>query len=222
MDESGIRKAGKLNWIHSASNQNATFYGIHEKRGKFAMDEIGIIEKFIGTLIHDHWRPYFTYKDTKHSLCNAHHLRELKFISENYKQKWAKKMFQHLLKIKCKVEQVRETSDHLSSTSIHYFEHKYDEIIKEGFFINRQLEVNKKPINLLKRLKEYKKEVLLFMHDFEVPFDNNQGERDIRMTKIKQKYPALLEHKMEQIILLISGAISLQLLKMAEIFWKKY
>ena len=187
VDESGIRKEGYLNWIHSASNQKATYYGIHKKRGKLAMDDIGILEDFMGILIHDFWRPYFKYKNATHSMCNAHILRELKFIAENYKQKWAKDMFQHLLIIKQKVEQVRETSNHLNEKDIYHFERKYDEIVKEGYFVNNQVSNNRKPVNLLDRLSDYKKEVLLYMHDFDVPFDNNQGERDIRMTKIKQK-----------------------------------
>jgi len=141
----------------------------------------------MGILIHDFWRPYFKYKNATHSMCNAHILRELKFIAENYKQKWAKDMFQHLLIIKQKVEQVRETSNHLNEKDIYHFERKYDEIVKEGYFVNNQVSNNRKPVNLLDRLSDYKKEVLLYMHDFDVPFDNNQGERDIRMTKIKQK-----------------------------------
>jgi transposase len=187
VDESGIRKEGELNWIHSASNQKATCYGIHKNRGKIAMDDIGILEEFTGILIHDFWKSYFKYKNAKHSICNAHILRELKFIAENYKQKWAKYMFQHLLDIKNKVEQVRKINSHFTEENINHFERKYDEIIKEGYFLNNQLTNNRKPVNLLGRLEDYKKEVLLFMHNFEVPFDNNQGERDIRMTKIKQK-----------------------------------
>lgn len=187
VDESGIRKSGKLHWVHSAGNSNATFYGINKKRGKEAMDKIGIINNYKGILIHDHWRPYFRYKELQHSLCNAHHLRELKFIMESKKQKWAKEMFYHLLEIKQKVEEYRCKSKKLPDKIIEYFERKYNDIIKDGYFISKQSPNNKTSINLLKRLEKNKNQVLHFMYNFEVPFDNNQGERDIRMVKIKQK-----------------------------------
>ncbi len=187
VDESGVRTEGNLHWLHNASNEKATCYKIHKNRGSKAMDEIGIINKFQGTLVHDFWKAYLKYKDAKHSLCNAHHLRELKFITENYDQKWAKEMYQLLLEIKEKVDKSRGFDNCLPDSIIEFYEKRYDDLIKDGYFVNKQIDNNKKPMNLLKRLDGYKSNTLLFMHNFEVPFDNNQGERDIRMIKVKQK-----------------------------------
>src|ERR1700690_74243 len=81
-DETGMRCEKKLRWVHVASSQLATLYTIHAKRGQEAMDEAGILPQFQGIGIHDHWFPYFAYEQITHGLCNAHNLRELKFIHE--------------------------------------------------------------------------------------------------------------------------------------------
>lgn len=89
-DETGIRCTKKLSWIHVTSSENATFFGIHAKRGKEAIDEFDILPQFKGVAIHDHWFPYFTYEQVLHGLCNSHHLRELTYIYEQEKEEWAK------------------------------------------------------------------------------------------------------------------------------------
>ncbi len=74
--ETGINIGGKKLWLHCISNDDWTFYGPHEKRGSIAMNDMGILPRFKGTLCHDHWKPYYKF-DCTHALCNAHHLREL-------------------------------------------------------------------------------------------------------------------------------------------------
>lgn len=74
VDESGLRVEGKLRWLHVVSNRLCTFFGVHEKRGRQAQDDFGILSRFVGILVHDFWRPYLTYACV-HVLCNAHHLR---------------------------------------------------------------------------------------------------------------------------------------------------
>jgi transposase len=200
VDESGLRVTGKLHWLHVASTERLTSYEVHAKRGQEAMDDAGILGEFNGTAVHDHWKPYFKYDECRHALCNAHHLRELGFIDKQYQQPWAQDMADLLLEIKAAVEATPEPAMSLSPPELEVSRKQYDEIVQSGFDANPALlpptegEVKKRgrpkrppPVNLLIRLRDFKGEVLAFMSDFRVPFDNNQGERDVRMVKVKQK-----------------------------------
>jgi len=193
-DETGINVNGKRIWLHSASNQAWTHFYPHTKRGTEAMNEIGILAKFKGILCHDHWKPYYTYPCI-HALCNAHHLRELERAWEQDKQAWAKKMKRLLEQIN---KAVNKAGGQLSPGEVHKYRKKYKTLLDKAALecpppdeskrVNKRGRMKRSTArNLLERLIDYEDDVLRFMETKIVPFTNNQGENDIRMTKVQQK-----------------------------------
>ena len=196
-DESGMRVEGKLNWLHVVANETLTSYAVHPKRGQTAMREIGIVPELTGRAVHDGWSSYFQFDNCSHALCNAHHLRELRFIYEQYEQPWAGQVFELLLDIKEEVEATPSEQGQLLPERLDYYDQQYDALLQQGFEANpppekppprkRGRRKQSPAKNLLDRLQKYKSETLAFMSDFRVPFDNNLAERDVRMMKVKQK-----------------------------------
>lgn len=194
-DESGLYIGGKREWLHVASTLNATYYAAHPKRGDKATDEIGILPQFQGTAVHDFWMSYLKYS-CRHGFCNAHLLRELTAILELDKQTWPQKMMDLLLLIKQTVDRQKAWTGQLDPAQLSGFEERYGQITQEGYAENpaaqglpgkRGRPKQSKAKNLLDRFQTHRREILAFMYDFDVPFDNNQAERDIRMIKVKQK-----------------------------------
>jgi len=194
-DETGMRVFGKLHWVHVASTLGLTYYDVHERRGQIGMRDIGILPEFPGRAIHDHFKSYRQFKNCLHGYCNAHHLRELQFVTDQYQQAWAVQMSQLLLDIKAAVARAPANNRSLSPYRCKQFADTYDKILAEGFAVNPVPERtgNKgrpkqpPPKNLLDRLQKNKQQVLAFMYDFRVPFTNNLAERDVRMVKVKEK-----------------------------------
>jgi transposase len=198
-DETGMRVNDRLWWLHVACTSGLTYYFVHPKRGQAAMDKMAILPEFTGKAIHDGLKSYAGY-DCEHFLCNAHHLRELQFILERHGQWWAFQMSLLLTTILGQVQSVKaQGQTALAPEQRDAFEARYAAILEQGFEVNpmpiplpdapkkRGRPKRSPPRNLLERLRAQQAAVLGFMNDFEVPFDNNQAERDLRMMKLKQK-----------------------------------
>lgn len=221
VDETGIRVAGAGHFVHVASTPQLTHYAYDRRRGKSAMDEIGILPVFKGVCVRDGWVAYDHYHHCRHALCNAHLLRELVYIEESHphqRGQWAAPMAELLREIKAAVELARTAGrSELTADEQTRFTRRYERIIKRGVELNppRQpsyrappkssstksssREAGRREVvgrgrvaqtaarNLVARLERYQNQVLRFMTDFSVPFDNNAAERDLRMLKLQQK-----------------------------------
>ncbi len=196
-DETGCYALGARQWLHVASSPTLTYYAIHPKRGSEATDTIGILPDFKGRAIHDCWQPYFQY-DCDHGLCNAHHLRELIFLHEQQGQVWAQDMKACLVDMKRAVDEARRFSNALAPEQREELETRYQRIVDAAYAENplpdpppvkkkRGRPKKSKARNLLERFDQRREPILAFLYDFDVPFDNNLAERDIRMAKVKQK-----------------------------------
>lgn len=198
-DETGLYVAGFRQWLHVMCTSDLTWYAFHLKRGKAATDAIGLLPQFKGTSVHDAWASYFANSQCEHGLCNAHHLRELIFVAEELGQLWAKGLIELLLALKAEVEQAKAGgATELKAQRLSDWEERYQALIEQGHLANpppqggwpcgqRGRPKQSKAKNLVCRLEERRSEALAFAHNFKVPFDNNQAERDLRMIKVHQK-----------------------------------
>ena len=196
-DETGLRVEGRVNWAHVVSTDRLTVYDIHAKRGAVAWHDIGLLPLLRGWLIHDGFKSYWQLTQCRHGLCNAHHLRELRFLAQQHQQTWADDMARLLVTAYREVQGWSQTALHLPPERVADYHHQYERILQCGLSTQpsappRTGRTHGRPAqspakNMLDRLQQYQAQTLAFLSDFRVPFDNNQAERDLRMLKVKQK-----------------------------------
>jgi transposase len=199
VDETGARTEGRLRWVHSASTDALTLYRLHDSRGHAGVKHLGLLETYEGVAVHDSWQVYRKYQAVTHALCNVHHLRELQAVIEHdgEAQTWASQMDALLRELKHTVEHAKAAGQtSLCPTALATFTDRYQTITALGRTQNplasgpvgkRGRIPQTKTANLVTRLERHQHEALRFAHDFRVPFDNNQAERDLRMIKLQQK-----------------------------------
>lgn len=181
-DETGLRFNGKNSWMHVISNKTLSFFAHHLKRGRQAMDAIGLLEHYKGTLVHDRFSSYFAYK-CDHSLCNAHILRDLAYVEERFNANWAKQMKDLLINAK---QQKDNNPNTKSSYYSKVFKH-YTSLIRPIIKAYNKTFKKTDEQRLAFALEKHKYLLLKFLKQPAIPFDNNQAERDLRMIKVKQK-----------------------------------
>lgn len=195
VDETSLRVNRKNHWIHVYSAGDITLKRLHPKRGLKAMEDIGIIPRYDGVVIHDCWQSYFSYQNFDDALCGSHLLRELTFIVDSNGYAWAANI-KRLLQENCVMVAKRETKC-LTEQEYKNLQKRYRNILTRGA---KQLppippkqngkrgRVAKSDAhNLWERLKKHEAAVLRFAKLPHVPFTNNRAERDLRMSKVKQK-----------------------------------
>ena len=203
-DETGFYYESKRNWLHVAATELLTYYYAHEKRGKEAMDQMGILADYKGTVMHDYWKSYLDYL-CNHSLCNTHHLRDLTFCHEQEKSQWAANMKALLLQMKEIVDKSKEQGlQSLDEQLQQQLTEKYNLLIKDGYLQHplpekqpgqRGAAKKSKTQNLLERFKNHREDIIRFIRDFRIPFGNNLAEQAIRMMKVKQKISGCFRSK---------------------------
>jgi transposase-like protein len=195
VDETSFRVQKKNHWIHVYSSGGITLKLLHRKRGKQAIEELNIIPRYGGVIIHDCWASYLSYDHCGHGLCGSHLLRELTFIVDSNQYRWAHNMKKLLLETSRTVAKRKEKC--LTSEEYAALQKRYRNNLTRG-----EKEMPKLPEkpkgqrgritksdahNLWERLKKHETAVLLFAKEPHVPFTNNRAERDLRMAKVKQK-----------------------------------
>jgi len=179
LDETGYRIAGKTQWLHVISNEKATYYRPSAKRGE-------MFEGLTGTVMHDHFRSYYKMLSVLHSLCNAHHLRELRALIEIEKESWAFRMailLRYANKNRKDAERINRVYDAIIAIGLGFHESQPP----VSTIVRRGRKKRRTGHNLLLRLREHKDEVLRFLTSESFPFTNNQAEQDIRMMKVRMK-----------------------------------
>ena len=193
MDETGFRIGGQTQWLHVICTPLLAAYRVSGRRGALLSGVSGIV-------VHDHWKPYFTMEGVAHSMCNAHHLRELQALVDIEGEAWAGRM-QQLLRRANRVARIARDGDiAVPARLVALIGRRYDGIIAEALAFHEsepplsppkpgKKRRRKRRIghNLALRLRDQKCAVLRFLTDLEIPFTNNEAERDLRMMKLRQK-----------------------------------
>lgn len=195
-DETAMRKNLKNEWLHTAATETLTCLHIDDKRGKEAMDRAGILPEYTGTAIHDFWKTYESYEQCDHAYCNAHIIRELRAAEERTGQTWCSNMKKLIETAYEDKKSCQQKGKRMALEKKRFYATRYDTFIQMGYsqIPPPKKEKNKrgrpkktKELNLLQRLEKHKDDILAFVYNDKIPFDNNIAERSFRMAKVKDK-----------------------------------
>lgn len=197
-DETGFRVAGRLHWVHCARTGKYTLLMVHPRRGRKAMEAMGVLASFAGVAVHDAWAPYDTYSSPDHQLCCAHALRELQAVTDGAPEGgwcWAAQAGDALTGMQALAsEAIAQGRDAVDPAALAAQVHSYRSAVLLGALQTaaRSGKLMKKHHALACRLRDRREDYLRFTADWRIPADNNGSERDIRMAKLKQKVSGCL------------------------------
>jgi transposase len=198
-DETGLRVAGTLAWVHCARTGRYTLITCHPKRGRDGINAAGVLGRFRGVAVHDAWAPYDTYVDVEHQLCCAHAQRELAAVAEvagpNVDWCWATQAGDALVALQKLVgEAIAAGADVVDPDALDKQLQLYRSAAQIGLSATaaRSTKVMRKHHALARRLLDRQNDYLRFTRDWRVPAENNGSERDIRMIKLRQKVSGCL------------------------------
>jgi len=199
-DETGLRVAKELHWLHALATDTLSWMDCHPKRGAAAFEDMGLLKQFQGILVHDGWIAYKTL-ECHHALCNAHHLRELTYLLEQQSQVWAGDMIEvlthanHTDNLNCAQGNTPNYQSVKYQHQVRELRDLYDAVLVQAELAHPVAQPNakrgrtkqSKAVNLIGRLRQTSDDVWRFMTQGNVPFTNNLAEQAVRMPKVKQK-----------------------------------
>jgi transposase len=198
-DETGLRVAGKLHWVHCARTGKYTLITCHAKRGREGINDMGVLARFNGVAVHDAWAPYDTYIAPEHQLCCAHVLRELQGVADTAAPDadwcWATQAADALVAMQRLVtDAVTAGAAAVDPDALDKHIRLYRSAAQIGTTQTaaRSDTITKKHNALARRLLDRQDDYLRFTTDWRIPADNNGSERDIRMIKLRQKVSGCL------------------------------
>ena len=181
---------GKQSYIRNFSIHDTVVYRAMKSKAIDALKKLDFLKRYTGILVHDHETALYHF-GTDHAECNVHLIRYLRKNSEDTGNKWSDQM----IKLLCEMNRSRKALIENGETSfsekvIEEYEKQYHDLIKEGRKQNKKTSsayAKQDENKLLNRMEKYSRNHLLFLHDFEVMFDDNLSERDLRKVKNRQK-----------------------------------
>jgi transposase len=201
-DETGLRVAGELHWVHCARTDRYTLITCHRGRGQDGMDHAGVLTRFRGVAVHDAWAPYDTYVNADHQLCCAHALRELQAVTDAADPDadwcWATQAADALVAMHKLITDAIATGATAPDTATQRALDQqivfYHSAVQIGVSQTaaRTTKTMQKHNALAHRLLDRQDDYLRFTQDWRIPADNNGSERDIRMIKLRQKVSGCL------------------------------
>jgi transposase len=197
-DETGFRAEGRLAWVHCARTGKYTLLMAHPRRGRQAIEAMGVLPSFAGVAVHDAWAPYDTYTAPEHQLCCAHAQRELQAVTDAVPQGqwcWAAQAAGALTAMQALAsEAIRHGRDAVDPAALAAQVRLYRSaaLIGAAQTAARSGALMRKHNALARRLLDRQGDYLRFTTDLRAPPDNNGTERDIRMAKLKQKVSGCL------------------------------